>query len=42
MAGALVRLNVRIVKKRLAILDAGKGIADIRFAGADRFYLTAL
>ena len=41
MAGSFVRLNVSVIKKGFAILDAGKRIANIRFAGADRFYFGA-
>src|SRR5207245_8019480 len=36
-----VFINVRIVQVDLAILDAGKGIADLAFAGPKRLYLRA-
>ena len=41
MAGALVRLNVGVVKKRFAIFDARERIADVCLACADRFDLAA-
>src|SRR6476469_8418421 len=33
MAGALVRLDVRVVEKCLALLDPDKGVGDVRLAG---------
>ena len=41
VAGLLVGLDVGVVEKGLAFLDPGKGVADICFAGADRFDLAA-
>src|SRR5437016_4462906 len=41
VAGALVGLNVGVIEKGLAFLDPGKGVADVGFAGADRFDLAA-
>ena len=42
MAGALVGLDVGVVEERFAILDPGEGVADVGFAGTDRFDLAAL
>ena len=42
VTGAFVRLDVGVMEKGLAFFDADKRIADIRFAGADRFDLAAL
>ncbi len=42
VAGLRVGLDVGVVEERLAFLDAGKGVADVGFAGADRFDLAAL
>src|SRR4030095_261247 len=39
VAGAFVRLNVRVIKERFAIFDSGKRIADVGLAGANRFDL---
>ena len=41
LAGLGVRLDVGVIKKGLAFLDAHERVADIRFAGADRFDLAA-
>ena len=37
MAGALVRLDIRIVQKYLAVFDSSESIAQVRQAGSDRF-----
>src|SRR5438045_3984278 len=42
MAGTLVRLDVGAVKKGFVLFNPGEGVADIRFAGADRFDLAPL
>src|ERR1700674_955924 len=39
LAGLRVGLDVGVVKKGLAFLNADEGIADVRLAGADRFDL---
>ena len=41
VAGMLVRLDVGVVKKRFAFVDARESVADVRFTGADRFDLAA-
>src|SRR5688572_21243196 len=40
-AGLGVRLDIGVVEKRLAFLDAHKGVTDVGLAGTDRFDLTA-
>src|SRR5215469_2876829 len=42
VAGTLVRLNVRIVKERFAVLDPRERITDVGFARTDRFNLAPL
>jgi hypothetical protein len=42
VARALIRLDVGAVEKGFAFFDPGEGVADIGFAGADRFDLAAL
>src|SRR5438105_12320952 len=42
MAGPLIWLNVGVVEKGFAIFDARESVADVRFASADGFDLTAL
>src|SRR5947207_217035 len=42
MTGPLVWLDVGIMEKRFAPLDANKGVTDIRFARANRLNLAAL
>jgi len=41
VAGLRVWLNVGVKEKGLAVLDPGKSIADVGFAGADGFDLAA-
>ena len=41
MTGFFVRLNVSVIEKRLAVLDACESVADIGFAGTNRFNLAA-
>src|SRR4051794_31667930 len=41
MTGAFVGLDIGVVEKRLAVFDAGKGVADVRLPGADGFYFAA-
>jgi len=41
MTGKLVGLDVSIVEKGFAVLDASKGVADVGFAGADGFDLAS-
>ena len=40
--GLRVFFDVRVVKPNLALLDARKGIADLRFAGAEGLYFRAV
>jgi hypothetical protein len=42
VAGLLIRLDIGVVEERLAVIDAGKGIADVGLSGADRFYFAPL
>src|SRR5438105_2611331 len=42
VAGFFVRLDIGVVEKSLAVLDAGEGIADVCFAAANGFDLAAL
>ena len=42
VARALIGLDVGAVEKGFAFFDPGEGVADIGFAGADRFDLAAL
>ena len=42
MACFFVGLNVGVVEKRLSVFNPGKGVADIGFAGANRFNFAAL
>jgi hypothetical protein len=42
VAGAFVRLNVGVVKKRFAVFDSREGIADVCLACPDRFDLATL
>jgi hypothetical protein len=41
VAGAFVRLDIRIVKECFAILDSGESVADICLARSNRFNLAA-
>ena len=41
MTGLRVGLDIGVVKKGFALVDAGEGIADVRLAGANRLYLAA-
>jgi len=41
MTGTLIGLDVSIVEKGFAVLDASKSVADVSFAGADRFDLAS-
>jgi hypothetical protein len=41
MTGTGVGLDVSIVEKSFAVLDASKGVADVGFADADRFDLAS-
>src|SRR5438270_6685309 len=41
MARAFVRLDIGIIKKRFALLDADERVGDVGLAGADRFYFAA-
>src|SRR5581483_9341539 len=42
VTGALVRLNVRIIKERFAVLDPGESIANVRLARSNRLNLAPL
>ena len=42
MTGALVGLDIGVVEERLTFLDAGKCVADVRLAGANRLDFAAL
>src|SRR2546423_14930332 len=41
VTGFFVRLNIGVVEKSFAVLDARESITDVRLAGANRFYLAA-
>lgn len=41
MTGTLIGLDVSIVEKGFAVLDASKSVADVSFAGTDRFDLAS-
>ena len=42
MTGFFVRLNVGVVEKSLAVLYPRESVADVGFAGPNRFNLAAL
>ena len=42
VAGALVRLNIGVIKKRFAFFDADESVGDVRLPGPNRFDLAAL
>ena len=42
VARFFVRLNIGVEEERFPVFDPGEGVADVRFARANRFYFAAL